>query len=163
MQLREGAHEKHILFPVRCSLDYQASLIARVSPERGQELWEEMAGSTASGECVTAAWSSSGPVKVWKLNPTCVARPGVDKVVGYRPPESYWSMGQRGVCMRGCWQPAQRCSWVSQGTTRDLSRASGWVSTQHHKLDRQQWSSEGRLPGENCLSPSFPLNLIPGK
>ena len=26
---------------------------------------------------------------VWKLNPTCVARPGVDKVVGRRPPESY--------------------------------------------------------------------------
>ena len=27
--------------------------------------------------------------KVWKLNPTCVVRPGVDKVVGRRLPESY--------------------------------------------------------------------------
>lgn len=66
-------------------------------PERGQGLWGEMAGSTASGECLKAARSSSGPGKLWKLNATCVVgRPGVDTVVGHRHPESYWSMGAKG-------------------------------------------------------------------
>lgn len=61
--------------------------MAKVPPEREEEFWGVTVGSAGSEECAMAV--HLGPRKVFKLNPTCVGRPGIDKIVWCRIAESY--------------------------------------------------------------------------
>lgn len=127
--------------------------MARVPPERGEEFWGVTVGSAGSEECAMAV--HSGPGKVFKLTPTYAGRPGIDKIVGCRIAESYWSMGQKVFAWEDAGSQLDSTAGSPKGPQGTSQRPGSQgpmirILTQHHKLAQQEWPSDGRVPMGSC-------------